>query len=81
MSDEDPLLSQLKALPARKSEYDAAPKARAAFERAFGQRVTTTVEVQADGSLIARSIVPVFLAGVVAIYLMWAFASVLALQG
>lgn len=82
MSEQDPLLSQLRALPARKNEHDPAPKAREAFEKAFGRTtVTTTVEVRADGSLIVRSIVPVFLAGVVAIYLLWAFASVLALQG
>lgn len=34
-----------------------------------------------DGSLLVRGVVPVLLAGVVAIYLLWAFSAALALQG
>lgn len=91
MSEQDPLLQQLQALPIRANEHDPAPKARDAFEKAFGRSTMTAVDVQPDGALVARSIVarsivvrsivPVFLAGVIAIYLLWAFTSVLALQG
>ena len=77
MSDLD---EQLRALPQKRNEHDPAPAARAAFDKAFG-RTQTEVMVQADGSLVARSIVPIFLAGVVALYLLWAFSAAIALQG
>ena len=89
--DDDKLLAQLKALPERKNRLDPAPAAREAFQNAFvpwHQRVfarsaSAEVVTHADGSasLLARGIVPVFLAVVVAVYLLWAVSSVMALQG
>lgn len=84
MSDLD---EKLRALPVKRNEHDPAPAAREAFEKAFGRTtVRTELIVQADGSIagrgvLARSIVPVFLAGVIALYLLWAFSAAIALQG
>jgi hypothetical protein len=86
---DDPLLAQLAKLPERKNAHDPAPAAREAFQNAFlpwHQRAfarSTEVVTHQDGSasLLARSIVPVFLAGVVVIYLLWALAAAFSLQG
>ncbi len=89
--DKDPLLTDLAKLPERRNARDPAPAARAAFQNAFlpwHQRIlarSTSAEVvtHQDGSasLLARSIVPVFLAGVVAVYLLWALAAAFSLKG
>lgn len=76
---EDPLLAALRALPARTTSSSADTRlqrqARAAYVRSFEG---STWHDAATG-VVGRAAVPVFLAGVVGIYMMWAIAAATAL--
>lgn len=76
----DPLLSALRALPTTASDDEPAEarrkrEARLAYQRSFEP---TAFQGAALG-LASRAAVPVFLAGVVALYMSWAIAAATAL--
>lgn len=82
-------LRELGAVPHRNA-HDPAPKALAAFDKAFGRepaRATVLVQAPAGGgpltagSVVAKTVVPTLLAGLVGLYLLWAFSAAFALQG
>ncbi|MFO0739273.1 MAG: hypothetical protein U0270_25480 [Labilithrix sp.] len=88
MSDRpgDDDLAQLAALPQRRNEHDPLPKARAAFDRAFDREpeappMLVGASVGSGGGLVARAVVPVTLAAIVAIYLLWVLSAAFALHG
>jgi hypothetical protein len=68
MSD---LEKRLRDLPVRAPEPSALPAARAEFERSFGRK---------SRPFIVRGALPFALAGIVGIYLSWAFAAAFALN-
>lgn len=87
MSDLEPGdLDKLRELPQHRNAHDPAPKAREAFDKAFGRepvRAAALVHAGAGtgGNLVVRTVVPTLLAGLVALYLLWAFSAAFALQG
>lgn len=78
-SSADPLLDALRHLPARTIEGPAEARlqraARAAYVRSFGG---SSWHSSASG-IVGRVAVPVFLAGVVGLYMTWAIAAATAL--
>lgn len=78
----DPLLAALRALPSRAMDGDAEARlrrqARAAYVRSFDSSSRSMWHSSA-ASLLGRAAVPVFLAGIVGLYMTWAIATATAL--
>ena len=81
--DADPLLAALHALPSR--AMDASPEARlqrqarAAYLRSFGSSDPRSAWQASAAGFVGRAAVPMFLAGIVGVYMMWAIAAATAI--
>jgi hypothetical protein len=78
-AETDPLLAALRLLPSRTMDDSAESRlqrqARAAYVRSFEPSPWPL----SGANLVGRAAVPVFLAGVVGIYMMWAIAAATAI--
>jgi hypothetical protein len=74
---DDELGRRLRALPTHANAANAAPAARATFDRAFGRSPSN--DAQDARAFIGRALVPVGLVGIVGAYLFWAFNAAIAL--
>jgi len=69
-------LEKLRELPQQRNAHDPMPAARDAFDEAFGRRpARATTVIHVGGGILARTAVPTLLAGLVGLYLLWAFAA------
>jgi len=77
--DHDPLLAALRQLPAHSMEGAAGSRLQRQARAAFVRNAEGSAWSRTSTSLFGRAAVPLFLAGVVGLYMSWAIAAATAL--